>query len=248
MSVTNKRDALADLAKASPVNYKKARRIARNTFDYTGVDGLRRIRLHQTDVVTFLPGGRVKLDSGGWRSMTTKERMSGATPYNIRATGGVWNVTRVTESARQSVAYFDGIILPDAFASATRKGAAAVKRDEKTQEAIRKFCAKVRKLDAFPLPGAGDCLICRFESEPIAGERRGGGWHTAGQSGPHDSEHLRSHMREGYIHGTLLVNALRWRGTGDTGIAMYLHGKPSERASIVVNALRRYLRRKLGVG
>lgn len=33
------------------------------------------IQLHYTDVVTFLPDGRIVLDSGGWRTVTTQVRI-----------------------------------------------------------------------------------------------------------------------------------------------------------------------------
>jgi hypothetical protein len=34
------------------------------------------VRLHDTDVVTFLPSGSVALDSGGWQTFTTRDRMN----------------------------------------------------------------------------------------------------------------------------------------------------------------------------
>lgn len=40
------------------------------------------LRFHNTDVVTFRPNGQIVLNSGGWRTNTTKDRMSLVVPVN----------------------------------------------------------------------------------------------------------------------------------------------------------------------
>jgi hypothetical protein len=59
---------------------KAVKVLARNTLDYTLPDGRRIVRLHDTDVVTIAPDGSITLDSGGWRTVTTKDRMNLALP------------------------------------------------------------------------------------------------------------------------------------------------------------------------
>ena len=76
------------------------------------------------------------------------------------------------------------------------------------------------------------------------------GWHGGMEPGAKvaDPEHLHSHCREGYIHGTLIVNAMRWAGYADEGIQWMAfgtgrgHGRDS-----VVRAMRRYLLRQFGL-
>jgi hypothetical protein len=51
------------------------------------------IRLHDTDVVTVFADGRIALDSGGWRTMVTKDRISGYAPVRITSDRGVWYVS-----------------------------------------------------------------------------------------------------------------------------------------------------------
>lgn len=69
------------------------------------------VRLHYTDIVTFEPTGEVFINTGGWASVTTVERLNHFTPYphrfNIRkgevirtdlrtgATERITNTTRI---------------------------------------------------------------------------------------------------------------------------------------------------------
>lgn len=54
------------------------------------LDGGIVIRLHRTNVVTFRPCGRVILNSGGWRTVTTKERINRYSGIHVWSERGVW--------------------------------------------------------------------------------------------------------------------------------------------------------------
>jgi hypothetical protein len=54
----------------------RARKIGNNTVRYTRPNGDDVIRLHRTDIVTRKPDGSVILNSGGWRTVTTKARLN----------------------------------------------------------------------------------------------------------------------------------------------------------------------------
>lgn len=41
------------------------------------------VRLHQTDVVTYLPHGDIEVATGGWRTVTTKRRIEDYTPADV---------------------------------------------------------------------------------------------------------------------------------------------------------------------
>jgi hypothetical protein len=50
--------------------------------------------LHSTEVVTWYPDGRIRLDSGGWRSVTTKAAMNEAlSGWRVYADRRVWKVS-----------------------------------------------------------------------------------------------------------------------------------------------------------
>lgn len=53
-------------------------------------DGSIAVRYHATDVVTYLPNGSFRLESGGWRTSTTKVRMQEYAPVSLYSERGIW--------------------------------------------------------------------------------------------------------------------------------------------------------------
>jgi hypothetical protein len=62
---------------------RKERKIGNNTYAEIGYDDSVSIRLHGTAVVRFYPNGTVKLNSGGWRTSTTKDRINKYSPVKV---------------------------------------------------------------------------------------------------------------------------------------------------------------------
>jgi hypothetical protein len=54
------------------------------------------IRLHYTDVVTLTRDGKYILKTGGWHSMTTKDRINGFSPACVSQKKGDWFINVVT--------------------------------------------------------------------------------------------------------------------------------------------------------
>ncbi|KKL46278.1 hypothetical protein LCGC14_2347120, partial [marine sediment metagenome] len=50
------------------------------------------IRLHNTDVLTFYADGRVRYDSGGWKTVTTKDRMNTYGLWPVYPERGRWYI------------------------------------------------------------------------------------------------------------------------------------------------------------
>ena len=65
--------------------------IANNTRLYERGDSIA-VRLHNTDVVTIHPNNTWTLRSGGWRSVTTKERINRFSPARVCSVDGEWKV------------------------------------------------------------------------------------------------------------------------------------------------------------
>jgi hypothetical protein len=70
--------------KATPKNFEQAMqvlngketvRLGNNTYLKKWIDAVS-VRLHATDIVTFWVDGRVTLYTGGWRTVTTKDRIN----------------------------------------------------------------------------------------------------------------------------------------------------------------------------
>lgn len=58
------------------IRREQVKKIGNNTFSRVLADGTRVITLHRTDIIKILPNGDNVLTSGGWHSVTTKERLS----------------------------------------------------------------------------------------------------------------------------------------------------------------------------
>lgn len=219
-----------------PVN---SRKIANNTYAQRRDDGRIAVRLHATDVLSFGADDSVVLDTGGWLTVTTKERFNRFLPGGLRVYSerGRWYIYR---SGLDRVPYFDGIELdtvsyvvlnpsgmPDVLAEDER--IAKIRRDIKryvsgyTDEVITELLAQ---------GGAGDCFFC--------------GMHEVGTGQPlgdlSASDHLDLHVAEDYRMLSLLGNAVT--AAGYRSPAAILHHAPD----LARRALAKYLRKRLITG
>ena len=69
---------------------RKERKIGNNTYAEIEYDNSVSIRLHGTAVVRFYPNGLVKLNSGGWRTSTTKDRINKYSPVSVYQKNFEW--------------------------------------------------------------------------------------------------------------------------------------------------------------
>lgn len=67
-----------------------SRKIGNNTYAYIELDGTVAIELHGTKVVRFFPNGLVQLNSGGWRTSTTKNRINKYSPVRVYQKNFEW--------------------------------------------------------------------------------------------------------------------------------------------------------------
>lgn len=86
---------------------REQRKLANNTYAHRINERTIAVRLHNTDVVTLHSDGRVVYNSGGWRTLTTKERMSQFGPAQVSQTAGVWYIRVYNKT--DWVVYADGI-------------------------------------------------------------------------------------------------------------------------------------------
>jgi hypothetical protein len=192
------------------------------------------VRLHSTQVLVAYSDGTIVLDSGGWKTMTTKERMHEHLPtgVQVRSVKGEWRVDSfttvhgpvTTESPwgtyeredHWDVAYADGITL------------------EETDEGLRPVVGTYPEEDAVKAATkAKAALRKRVKAyvenvQPVLGEwqrmMRGGGRTPDGRgdclycqmlvtdarSGAvvTDTDHLWSHVRENYLPVRMLQAAV----------------------------------------
>lgn len=163
--------------------------IGPNTVMFTVMGtGNRVIRFHHTNIITFYENGDITLNSGGWKTMTTKARMNAYLPKRL----GIWQERGIWYLVRDRVEHFpfqDGITIHQ---DGTVTGAGpdpkeSIKLKKRIKEYVEGF---VRELimGHIPQPSGGDCWLC--------GLKKG------------NDSHLLSHIEEKYYVPQLLVNAL----------------------------------------
>lgn len=238
-------------------------------------DGVRcpAVRYHETPVVTWCPNGDVVLDSGGWRTVTTRARIDAYLPagWGLYADRGVWWLCEGVywSDPAQKHAFADGITIRGE--GGTVVGAAPAV-DLKARAAERKAIAAyvtnyMAALTAgdVPPPGPGDCWFCLLALKPEGATRsdlpRGGAprWGELRHRADDPGHHLRAHLDEDYYVPSLLLRALEVMGAGpihQDAVLWYMHGQPAghgyaERwtAPLLRDAarmLRRYMLRELG--
>lgn len=176
------------------------------------------IRLHDTDVVTLHKDGSVTLDSGGWKTVTTKTRMNEYSriywghAYSVFSDKGVWKLTtggnkftdwttKTLNPKYQEYVFRDGITV---YKDGRVTGAAPAGADRKTLKLNKRVSQYVAGYMAalvngkVSAPGGGDCFACQLKSQ---------NGKTTGEEF-HDSSHIDGHMKEKYYVGSLLARAL----------------------------------------
>lgn len=75
---------------------RRKRKIVNNTYLEERDGETIALRFHYTGVVTYKSDGRVILKTGGWKTVTTKERLNAFSPVGVYQRRGVWYVSYYT--------------------------------------------------------------------------------------------------------------------------------------------------------
>lgn len=180
--------------------------IGNNTLSIIYKDGTEAIRFHSTDVLS-VKDGIVTLNSGGWKTNTTKDRINGFlrhfdVPFYIQQRNHQWFIGEGI--------FYDGIQFKNGQQISPVQTDNKLERD-KMLKRISKYCALVTK-DNLPFPDSGDCWYCLMKTDKdkkTLGDALG------------DTSHLISHLEKGYVVGSLLVNAMREAGYRDEQISFH---------------------------
>jgi len=172
----------------------QSKKLANNTYLHRRGDNIA-IQLHSTDIATFTPNGDIILNSGGWHTSTTKERINMAIGNRLSQVNGVWYIG--------DVRFADGIII-----HANGKITGGIKDNPKQDKAIKAKVKKYAQLCAdavpLPIPNSGDCWMCLMQTQDKQ---------TLGDV--IKSDHIDSHLKEHYIVPSLVLNALKEAGNTD---------------------------------
>ncbi len=242
--------AAALLQRGRPKGQRK-RLSGRETYLRLLPDDAIAVTLYSTDVVTLYPDGRTVLNTGGWRTVTTKERMNRFLPegWSVWSDRSVWYLGRGpwTENP-EKYTFEDGIAIDG---NGNVSGTSA--RSPKELQALNRLCGRyARKFVAalfageVPAPSGGDCWHCHLQT---------GNGQSLGES-LDSPDHILRHMDNDYFVPSLAVNAVNrfpvsdaarqdlshiW-GQHDSG-----HFMPDIAERQIRNSIRRYVKEKLGL-
>lgn len=184
-----------------PIGTGRATRLVR----HSGVPGDSiHLKLHDTYVVTWYADGRIELNSGGWRTVTTKARINEHLErgYGISQVRGQWYLTRYQDEFEDVCLYDDGLIINPDDTITGGEPIAKVKELLALRRRVNRFAtayALVFSKGKVPMPGPGDCFYC--------GLREVGTGKPLGECA-HNPDHLISHLDEKYYVPSILLRAM----------------------------------------
>ena len=163
------------------------------------------VQYQATDVVRFYPNGTVILNTDGWRTVTTKERINQYSPVNVYQRNGLWYMP-------DGSLFYDGIkVKSDGTVIQPRKAGKTESAKRKIDKLVSSYVTAFRKQiehdGKLPVPDNGDCWYCSMivsSPKPQKGK-------TPGDANG-DVSHILSHLQEKYIFGSILWNAVQRRG------------------------------------
>lgn len=212
------------------------RRVDNNTWLERRGDNIA-VRLHKTDVITVEPSGRITVQTGGWFTPTTKDRINQYTgAYQIVQRNGQW-YWRI--DGQSNIPFTDG----DGIEAQGTLFYAATVADEHSRAKMLKDITAYAKLLAAALPldphGHDACPQCKAFHEVD------------------DPEHWMIHIRAGHIIPDLVKNALKAHGCSETpgepgsawpmGAFAPSDGWAKEHQGEYARFIQKYLRQKLGL-
>jgi len=184
------------------------------------------IRLYKTEIVRYKKNGDVVLNTDGYRTLTTRNRINEFTPFSVIQTNNIWHVKC---DGSDWVGFKDGI---------TYNHRSKAFEGIKPSAEIKSVKTLIRRINKYshdfatefingnvPKPSGGDCWYClmKDENNNTWGECSG-------------SEHLLSHIEDKYYVPSLLVRALEKNNT-------FLMDMSDSERELMKNDVARYLRK-----
>ena len=186
---------------------KLQRKVGNNTYlvRNSGVPGDSiHLKLHDTYIITWYQDGRTELNSGGWRTVTTKARLNEhLSGHYISQVKGQWYVCRYQNGKHEDVCMFeDGVTIHADGTITDGSPIEDAKRLLSLRRRVNKFASAYAQAfgkGEVEAPGLGDCFYCAM--------REVGTGKPLGECS-HNSDHLISHLDESYFVPSILNRAM----------------------------------------
>lgn len=228
---------------------RESKKVGNNSYLHK-VDGDKvAYKLHETDIVIFSPK-EIELNSGGWQTPTTKDRINRALSMAkvaenipnrwdayLQQSHGNWYLGKTPFMDGMKLNY-DGKILTKVKEAEKELG----KREELEKEISRYVRALSKRIDegTLNLESGGDCWMCSMRTQE---------GNTLGEAT--NDDHLMQHLKQKYFMVTLINNALEKRGYRFPAIFFAnSEGKPDlevmrQHKDTILRAVRRYFKDEL---
>lgn len=214
---------------------KDSRKLANNTY-LKREDGKIVVKLHKTNIITIEKDLHI-LNSGGWLTPTTKDRMNQFSYANIYQYKRKWIIHKIVPggwiSNNDYSMFYDGIKI-NSEGNVVSKLKFEDKKTDKLDNLINTYCKELKEMEKLPEPSTGDCWYCLMR---VMRAKEG---NTLGELTR--SDHLLNHLKEKYIMGSLIYNALKERGYSKPEYTLALDVR-----DLIVRAVKRYFRKHLGL-
>ena len=190
------------------------------------------VRLHETDVVDIYPDGTYRVRTGGWQTVTTKERINSFSPCRVSQTNGVWYIHPplgvwdpdmetdhewkggyTGDPQNRSVTLFvdDALLGPDGYPldpvdmdEVRETERLKRKLDRMVAKYVKGFLKHIADNGGLEAPSGGDCWnCCMTDRDRPIGEPRGLAMGI---------DHILLHFEEKYYVPALLHNAFMENG------------------------------------
>ena len=257
---------------------RESRKVANNsylarTFGHPDREGMQPptdsigYRLHNTYVVVWHHNGDIELNTGGWFTVTTKDRLNRCLRdygephgYRVYSERGVWSLYLHGERV---CGFADGITIR---ANGTVKGGVRIDKTNAANDRVRKLVK--RYLDGLTPEvilrlandgGGGDCFYCQFRQASEVKRVSMAGMSGLATSGSRDSmgpavgdvlgsDHLMEHLKKRYYMVNLCFNALLHVRVGNPAFVWELAVSAARQGrtdSLLRRAISRYFREHL---
>lgn len=221
---------------------ERGKPLANNTRLYKRGDEFE-IVLHQTAVVSILPEGRYILRTGGWNTLTTRDRINRYAPGRAFTKDGImyWH------GSGDALIFEEGMIVSEegqVYEHDAARAEAHVREVTDMKKRIKRYVNGYMKAlkGRLPAPSGGDCWYCCMKTED--------GTPLGDETGDHS--HLTEHMAERYYVPTLVVNALIETGYPSPALFLDYDGETIGVGRVdggqIRRSLRDYLQRRLVPG
>ena len=233
---------------------RDSRKVGHNTYLKRRVDDGIAIRLHETDIVSFKSDGSRMLNSNGWTTLTTRERMNRYLPDGMRIyqDQSIWYLWDYIAKEKLCI-YRDFMVIGPRGGITGGGSFSAIKRTKALKRKIKRYADTfIEKLDKgeIPAPSLADCMGCS--------------WVADNGSRPIAKGCVKLHVKENYYVPSLLLRAIeaipvsqvalwfvgdRWNGR-DEGATLDVSSRPFTdgiATEQLAKSLRRFIYREHGL-